>query len=547
MLVSTAKLRIAVENPRKTKADQAADNALAASLQEHGQLLPLLVLPDEKKGHFDVFDGGRRLKAANKIGLAQLEVRLYDGKFDADEIGTISNMARAAMHPLDEARVIARLAAEAETFESIAQRFGRTVQWVEQRMKLEALSPKIKARVRDGSMSLGTAAAFTLGTRKEQEAYLAQVKDEDDWRLREDHVRRHFTNQRIDAKYALFSLADYPAEFVSRDLFSESVTLTNVDLFHQMQRAAAAKIAEKLRAKGWGEVLERFSDVEDNFHNTYVRSYEKIPAAVRSKYVAVVHYSVGSGEVEVSDGYSLRKDAKKIRRGDSPSLDSVNPDDVAATTCFEMSQSQQHMVGALQTRGIATAIEKGDTWLALYTILAPLIATPDNPAPPWAGLSKKHVAWVGANVTFDEKIEPPAPPKVAFPDRDAFSKMSWEDVMELVRVAALAAMELIYRPSAEAAAHLETAGVEWFRWDPAYLRRFRMDALQDLATHAAIEPSGPKKSDLVTSMACHSGKHFLPIDWDAVRAKEETDRAARAQFTADDSLHEIDGDKGDDE
>lgn len=124
MLVSTSKLRVALDNPRKTKADQAADNALAASLQEHGQLVPLLVLPGEKKGHFDVFDGGRRLKAANKIGLDQMEVRLYDGEFDADEIGTISNMTRAPMHPLDEARVVARLAADAETADSDVIRPG---------------------------------------------------------------------------------------------------------------------------------------------------------------------------------------------------------------------------------------------------------------------------------------------------------------------------------------------------------------------------------------------------------------------------------------
>lgn len=528
MLVETAKLRVATENPRKTKASKAADAALDASMKAHGQLHPLLVIAGPTKGHYDVIAGGRRLRAAKRIGLTKLRADLYTGRLTAEEIGTAENMMREAMSPLDEAAAIARLAADDESIESIAQRFARPVQWVEQRKKLDQLSPKVKAAYREGRITLGAAAAFTVASRKEQDEYLAQAKAS--WRLEEHYVRSHFAGRKIDAKTAIFPLSDYPAEAVSRDLFGDNVFLTDATRFHELQRAAAAAAAEKLRRKGWSEVFEHFSDQENDFTERYVRVLDTIPAADRARFVARVTYDVGSGRVDIGEGYALRKDAKKIKKGESPSDDKADASDVAAADCYTMSDAQQNMIAALQTRGIAEAIAKGDTWLALKTVLSPLLTSERGRTPRWCGLAERHVNWSGANSTFDQKIELPVIGSSAFPDRKAFDAMPWDDVMALVRIAALRSMQLMYHPTAEAAQDLEAAGVEWFRFDEAFLRRYRFDALKHLANQMAIEPPGPKKSDLVTALAIHSGKPFLPIDWAARQAAEEkvaTEHAAR--------------------
>lgn len=530
MLVETAKLRVAAENPRKTKPSKAADAALDASMKAHGQLHPLLVIPGPKAGQYDVIAGGRRLASANRIGMKKLKADLYTGKLNPEEIGAAENTMREAMSPLDEARTIARLAADGESPQTIAQRFGRTAQWVEQRMKLEGLSPKVKAAYHDGRITLGAAAAFTVASKKAQEEYLRAATI--DWKLQESYIRQHFAGTKIRASIAIFPLADYPAESISRDLFSEDVFLTDTAKFHELQRAAAARVAEKLRRKGWSDVLERFSDVRDDFHDKYTRVHTKIPAPDRGKYAAYVTYNVTSGQVDVAEGFVLRKDAKKIKKGTTPSEDKADAADVPAADCYTLSAAQENMIASLQTRGIAEAIARGDTWLALKTLLSPLITSETTNVPDWCGHRERHVNWTGANAIFDQKIEPPVLQSCTFPNREAFGAMAWEDVMDIVRVAALRSMELMYLPTTEAAADLQASGIEWFRFDEAFLRRYRFDALKDLANKMAIEPSGPKKSDLVGAVASYSGKPFLPIDWEARKADEEKKAAKHAAIRA---------------
>lgn len=52
---------------------------------------------------------------------------------------------------------------------------------------------------------------------------------------------------------------------------------------------------------------------------------------------------------------------------------------------------------------------------------------------------------------------------------------------------------------------------EWFRYDAAFLRRYRLGALQDLARHLKIEGDGLKKGQLVAAILAHEGRPFLPV------------------------------------
>ncbi len=178
----------------------------------------------DKPGLFDIIDGGRRFQAAKAAELEQLKADLYDGTSDAAEIGAAANMMRAAMHPLDEAKVIARLAANGESLDSIGLRFGKGQRWVEQRRKLDRLSPKAKTLFREGRIDMAAAQTLTLGTKVQQEQYLAKAKD--DWHYDASNIRRCLTAEAINAKYALFPLSDYPAKYIVRDIFSEDVRLS---------------------------------------------------------------------------------------------------------------------------------------------------------------------------------------------------------------------------------------------------------------------------------------------------------------------------------
>jgi hypothetical protein len=229
----------------------------------------------------------------------------------------------------------------------------------------------------------------------QQEQYLAKAKD--DWHYDASNIRRCLTAEAINAKYALFPLSDYPTKYIVRDLFSEDVRLTNVELFHEMQR--------KLQS---------------------------------------------------------------LPRRYAPSADNEARNE-----------------------------------------------------PAWAGLRRSFPNYIGANTLFDDKLEHPESKPVRFPGRTAFERMSWDDVMGLVRLVALATLQLMYQPDPAAARELETAGVEWFRYDAAFLSRFRLDALQDLARHLKVESDGLKKGQLVAAILAHEDRPFLPVKWNERRRAEQ--------------------------
>jgi len=115
MQINIATLSVSSENPRKTKAEQADHDALVASLEAHGQPRSVACAPKRQAPSLRDHRGGRRFAAAKDASLTELNAELYQGDASVDEISTATNMIRAAMHPLDEAAVIASHLAAGET------------------------------------------------------------------------------------------------------------------------------------------------------------------------------------------------------------------------------------------------------------------------------------------------------------------------------------------------------------------------------------------------------------------------------------------------
>jgi hypothetical protein len=250
------------------------------------------------------------------------------------------------------------------------------------------------------------------------------------------------------------------------------------------------------------------------WHNANVPAVGKITKAARARFNAFVLYNSHSGRAEEVRGYTTPAELKRAKKAaDKAGKDKADAEDVEAQTCYDLSENQRQMIAALQTEGIAKAIAAGDTWLALQAILTPLLDEDDEKKPSWAGLRPSYPNWVGANATFEQKIDHPERAAVKFPTRAAFEKMPWEDVMALVRHAALASLTLLYAPNQDAAKAAKTAGVEWFRYDAGFLRRYRLDALQDLAKHLRISSDGLKKRELLDAILQHQGAPFLPVKW----------------------------------
>lgn len=512
MLVHITNLRLTGENPRKTPPTKQEDDELVASMRAYGQLTSILVKRSaDGDGIFDIVEGGRRFRLAPEAGLTQLKAEIYDGNRPAEEIGAAANMARAAMHPIDEAAVIAHAIDAGDTAADIAIRFGQTERWALQRHKLNSLSDRAKKLLRNDGLTLAAAEALTLVDTKTQDAYLKKARH--DWQLEPREIRRQLTRGDVPAKVALFALEHYPQHAIRRDLFSEDVWLTDRAAFEQLQTQALENNVEALKGEGWADV-QLVVNPDYKWHHANVAAEGKITKAARAKFNAFVLYNSHSGRAEEVRGYTTPAELKRAKKAaDKAGKSKADAEDVEAQTCYDLSQNQRQMIAALQTEGIAKAIAAGDTWLALQAILTPLLDEDDEKKPSWAGLRPSYPNWIGANVTFDQKIDHPGRAAVKFPTRAAFEKMPWEEVMALVRAAALASLTLLYAPNAEAAKAAKTAGVEWFRYDAGFLRRYRLDALQDLAKHLKVDSDGLKKRELVDAILKHQGAPFLPVKW----------------------------------
>lgn len=510
MQIEVSKLVVSKENPRKTKASKEAHDALVASIKHHGLIQPLVVKQSADNDNlFEVIDGGRRFAAIKEAGLEKVEVVVNEAEFGAAELGTAANMMRAAMHPLDEAQVIARLIADGENIEDVAGRFGQTEKWAAQRIKLDGLSTKAKKMFRDGAFGIATAEALTLGSKSAQDEYLATAKE--DYHFNANAIVRHFTNGKIPADRAIFPLDQYPERYIERDLFSDDVWLTNRELFTELQVKAVHELAEKLRGEGWSDVLVLLNGHDGTILNKYVPAGDgHIKKADRSKYVAVVVFTPGSGSVSCDRGLVLRKAAGKIRVGEETGADVADPEEVKPLTVFDLSDTQQQIAGAMATSALMHAISSGDVYLAYRTICEGLMQPIGGTPAPWVGIRAARPDFNPVNIMLTDKIEVGDSPTLKkFPSREAFKALTHTERAALICDAALSAMRVMTVPSSEALKELKEIDADWFRWDEGFLKRYRLDQLQDLAKRLKIDYEDVKKKDLIAAILAYEGERSV--------------------------------------
>ena len=134
---------------------------LVLSVQRKGILQPLLVRQIQA-GRFEIIAGERRWRAAKLANLERVPVVIINcNDQEALEIGLIENLQRHDLNPVEESEAIKRLQGEFNlTQEQIASSIGKSRSYVANMMRLSALSPQIKALIRDNKLSAGHARAI---------------------------------------------------------------------------------------------------------------------------------------------------------------------------------------------------------------------------------------------------------------------------------------------------------------------------------------------------------------------------------------------------
>ncbi len=168
--VKLSKLSLSPINVRSRSEELLEIPQLAADIEARGILQNLLVNPVKKpRGSFEVFDGGRRLRALMKLvqdGVIVAEgydvpVKVLTGdEATLSETSTAANFHQLKMTPAEECRAFQYFIGLKGDIDGVAKRLGVTRRFVEGRLRLATLAEPIFDALSEGGITLDIAKAY---------------------------------------------------------------------------------------------------------------------------------------------------------------------------------------------------------------------------------------------------------------------------------------------------------------------------------------------------------------------------------------------------
>ncbi|WP_010302080.1 ParB/RepB/Spo0J family partition protein [Candidatus Odyssella thessalonicensis] len=140
-------LIISFKNQARKEIDENLLNELALSIQAHGIIQPLQIIPsDTLQGKFEVVSGERRLNAARKIGLNKVPCMILDRDKDSEEIALIENIQRVDLHPIELADAVEKTLSNKKYGSQVelAERIGVSKQKITHLLAISRLPQDVK-------------------------------------------------------------------------------------------------------------------------------------------------------------------------------------------------------------------------------------------------------------------------------------------------------------------------------------------------------------------------------------------------------------------
>ena len=226
--------------------DEAELEALAASVAEHGVLLPILVT--QTLDGYQLIAGERRFRAAQLAGLERIPVVIRQvADRDQLELALVENLQRQDLNPIEEAYAFRQLIDEfGMTQEGIAARVGRARSTVANTLRLLELDERIHAFIVEGRLTEGHARALG-GLPPDQQTRVAEIVLERDLSTREtEELVRRLREPRPEAPVVEVTPRDPDLERVEDDL----------------RRSLGTKVTLARSRKGGRIIIEYYSDEE---------------------------------------------------------------------------------------------------------------------------------------------------------------------------------------------------------------------------------------------------------------------------------------------
>ena len=145
-LVELSKIQPNPDQPRKMF-DEESLQELARSIEEYGQLMPIILKRGKESGTYILAAGERRYRAHKLLGKTHISAVLTDGGLD--EIGLIENIQREDLHPLELAESLQRLMEKHSwNQDQLGQSIGKNRRTVNETLLLNKLPEDIKKECR---------------------------------------------------------------------------------------------------------------------------------------------------------------------------------------------------------------------------------------------------------------------------------------------------------------------------------------------------------------------------------------------------------------
>jgi ParB family chromosome partitioning protein len=203
---------------------------LAASIQEHGVLQPLLVTHAAEEGEYILITGQRRLMAARQAGLERVPVIVREASDqELIELALIENVQRADLSPLETAEAYRQLAEDfLLSHDEIAVRVGKSRVSITNTLRLLRLPTIVQQALADEKITEGHARALlSLATTEAQVAALNTIIAKDLNVRQTEDLTRKLLGERLKEKLEKLPL---PPEYLALEDRLRSHLGTKVNL-----------------------------------------------------------------------------------------------------------------------------------------------------------------------------------------------------------------------------------------------------------------------------------------------------------------------------
>lgn len=267
-------------NPRKTF-DQRELEELAENIDKQGLLQPITVRPiaqdpsqnGGKPRKLEIVCGERRYQAFKEL---RDKYRQSEGQNKFDTIAAIvremtddeafdamitENLQRKDVEPMEEAFAFAQLIEKGSSAEEIAARFGKSVRFVQDRVKLNNLIPEFAEMIKSGQLPVVSAMIFSKLDRETQMQIHKRVSDH-------DHISKTRAQNEVNALFRYINRSvwgkndiDFKGSCGRKCSECEKNTANHGCLFYEMNATEDGKCTDekKFEEKTLSYILEYLS------------------------------------------------------------------------------------------------------------------------------------------------------------------------------------------------------------------------------------------------------------------------------------------------